>query len=419
MKPPSLQLPPTVSSLRRANVITKPTNSTTTEKKQHEIVKFILKYAHIVWAYLKTLPIPPYATLGIAGGVLFLIIACLCCCCCRYCCRKKVEKKKAKAKLDLQKYQLHGPDYYEKIQVRTDEIDYNVEASEKQTGKDIQLGRVRFSMSFNADDNIVTVTVIEARDIPAADPSGFSDPYTKVAIIPAGRKEYKTKVKPKTVNPVFEQSFNFKHITYAQLTSSYLHLKVFDYDRFSGHDLLGEAKVPIIDIDLTKPVDEWRILQPEFKMETKGMKKDDPKLGHLCIALAYAPNPQLLAVFILACKDLKSTDEGGFSDPYVKFWIVQDGKKVKKRKTTVKMRTLNPAYNESFLFEIDFEKIEETSAMFIVCDYDKGEKGEPIGELLVGFLGTGAQLKHWTQMRRTPGKPVARWHRLRPPTVTE
>ena len=73
---------------------------------------------------------------------------------------------------------------------------------------------------------------------------------------------------------MFEQSFNFKHITYAQLTSSYLHLKVFDYDRFSGHDLLGEAKVPIIDIDLTKPVDEWRILQPEFKMETKGVRND-------------------------------------------------------------------------------------------------------------------------------------------------
>ena len=43
------------------------------------------------------------------------------------------------------------------------------------------------------------------------------------------------------------------------------------------------------------------------------MKKGDEKLGHICIALAYAPNPQLLAVFILSCKDLKSTDEGGFS----------------------------------------------------------------------------------------------------------
>ncbi len=108
-----------------------------------------------------------------------------------------------------------------------------------------------------------------------------------------------------------------------------------------------------------------------------------------------------------------------FLDPYVKFWLIQEGKKVKKRKTTVKMRTLNPSYNESFLFEVDFEKIDETSLMFIVCDYDKGEKGEPIGELLLGSLGTGKQRDHWTQMIRNPNKPVARWHRIRPPTVSE
>ena len=49
-------------------------------------------------------------------------------------------------------------------------------------------------MSFNGDDNIATVTIKEARDIPAADPTGFSDSYTKVSIVPAGKKEYKTKV---------------------------------------------------------------------------------------------------------------------------------------------------------------------------------------------------------------------------------
>ena len=76
----------------------------------------------------------------------------------------------------------------------------------------------------------------------------------------------------KTVNPVFEQLFNFKHITYSQLTSSYVHLKVYDYDRFSGHDLLGEAKVPVIDLDLNHPVEETRILQPEFKFESKGVR---------------------------------------------------------------------------------------------------------------------------------------------------
>ena len=85
-------------------------------------------------------PVSPYASLGISAGVLFLIIACLCCCCCRFCCRKKEVKKKAKDKMDLKKYQLFGPNYYEKVQPGQDEIDYNVEASEKETDKDIQLG---------------------------------------------------------------------------------------------------------------------------------------------------------------------------------------------------------------------------------------------------------------------------------------
>ena len=47
---------PTISFIKRANGATKPTATTPKPKEQHEIVKFILKYANIVWAYLKTLP---------------------------------------------------------------------------------------------------------------------------------------------------------------------------------------------------------------------------------------------------------------------------------------------------------------------------------------------------------------------------
>jgi len=47
---------PTVSLVKRASVATSPTTIPPKTKEQHEIVKFILKYADIVWAYLKTLP---------------------------------------------------------------------------------------------------------------------------------------------------------------------------------------------------------------------------------------------------------------------------------------------------------------------------------------------------------------------------
>jgi hypothetical protein len=47
-----------------------------------------------------------------------------------------------------------------------------------------------------------------------------------------------------------------------------------------------------------------------------------------------------------------------FSDPYVKIALIQNGKRVKKKKTSIKKVTLNPYFNESFSFEVAFELIQ-------------------------------------------------------------
>lgn len=46
------------------------------------------------------------------------------------------------------------------------------------------------------------------------------------------------------------------------------------------------------------------------------------------------------------------------SDPYVKIYLMQGTKRLEKRKTTIKMKTLNPYFNESFSFEVTADKMQ-------------------------------------------------------------
>lgn len=46
------------------------------------------------------------------------------------------------------------------------------------------------------------------------------------------------------------------------------------------------------------------------------------------------------------------------SDPFVKVVLQHNGKRIKKKKTSVKQNTLNPYFNESFSFEIPFSQIQ-------------------------------------------------------------
>ena len=52
------------------------------------------------------------------------------------------------------------------------------------------------------------------------------------------------------------------------------------------------------------------------------------------------------------------------ADPFVKVVLQHQGKRLKKKKTTVKKNTLNPYYNESFSFRVSHEDLREVSLVF-------------------------------------------------------
>jgi len=85
---------------------------------------------------------------------------------------------------------------------------------------------------------------------------------------------------------------------------------------------------------------------------------------------------------------------------------------LKKKKTTIKKRTLNPYYNESFTFEVPFEQIQKVSLIITVVDYDRIGTSEPIGRTVLGCNSSGAELRHWSDMLANPRRPIAQWHTL-------
>ncbi|TGZ51478.1 Synaptotagmin 1 [Temnothorax longispinosus] len=372
--------------------------------------------------------IPSWGLVAILIGVGIIVLG-ICFCCIRRCCRKrrsKDGKKGLKGAVDLKSVQLLGSTYkdkkhplhswnplrYAKVQPDMEELTDNAEEPDEAESKqsEVKLGKLQYKLEYDFNSNSLAVTVIQAEELPALDMGGTSDPYVKVYLLPDKKKKFETKVHRKTLNPVFNETFTFKSVPYADAMNKTLVFAIFDFDRFSKHDQIGEVKVPLCQIDLAQTIEEWRELQ-----SVEGEGGQDNKLGDICFSLRYVPTAGKLTVVILEAKNLKKMDVGGLSDPYVKIALMQNGKRLKKKKTSIKKCTLNPYYNESFTFEVPFEQIQKVQLVVTVVDYDRIGTSEPIGKVVLGYNASGTELRHWSDMLASPRRPIAQWHTLKDP----
>lgn len=94
-----------------------------------------------------------------------------------------------------------------------DELTENAEEPEEAKPEVQKLGKLQYKLEYDFNQNSLSVTVIQAEELPALDMGGTSDPYVKVYLLPDKKKKFETKVHRKTLNPVFNETFVFKVIT--------------------------------------------------------------------------------------------------------------------------------------------------------------------------------------------------------------
>ncbi|CAK9139169.1 unnamed protein product [Ilex paraguariensis] len=124
------------------------------------------------------------------------------------------------------------------------------------------------------------VRVIEARDIPAMDLNGFSDPYVKLQL---GRQRFRSKVVKKCLNPSWCEEFTFR----VEDLKEELVISVLDEDKYFNDDFVGQIKVPmslVFDANDKSLGTAWYPLQPKNK---KAKTRD---CGEILLTICFTQN---------------------------------------------------------------------------------------------------------------------------------
>ncbi|CAA2962887.1 C2 and GRAM domain-containing At1g03370 [Olea europaea subsp. europaea] len=127
------------------------------------------------------------------------------------------------------------------------------------------------------------VRVIEARNIPAMNPNGFSDPYVKLQL---GRQRFRTKVVKKCLNPSWCEEFTFK----VDDLKAKLIIAVLDEDKYFNGDFIGQVKVPVSQVfeAMDKSLaTSWYTLQPRKKAKNKDC-------GEILVTIWFSQNSSVL-----------------------------------------------------------------------------------------------------------------------------
>jgi hypothetical protein len=345
--------------------------------------------------------------------------------------------------------------------VRSPEADEKRETTSEKSSKDIeaddvtsgQLGSLQFSVGYDADRSTLTVSVISAKHLPVKNVNiASSDPYVKLQLLPDKRQKVKTRVLRKTLNPVFDETFTFYGVDENQLVGITLHFVVLSFDRFSRDDVVGEVVYQLDELSAAADTGSNKKLPAVVvsrEIIPRQIRMSGYSRGELLVSLCHHPAANRLTVVILKARNLPKMDITGLADPYVKVYLTYNGQRISKKKTHVKKRTLNPVFNESFIFDLPPPPQQSAASSpsdtsptgsggvgvgggcggtgltgvsleMVVLDWDQMTKNELIGRVEIGSGGRSehrdrgeTECRHWTEVISCPRKQIASWHKLK------
>uniref|UniRef100_A0A8C2WIM8 Multiple C2 and transmembrane domain containing 1 n=1 Tax=Cyclopterus lumpus TaxID=8103 RepID=A0A8C2WIM8_CYCLU len=265
---------------------------------------------------------------------------------------------------------------------------------------------------------IVSISLIQGRNLTPMDPNGLSDPYVKFKL---GTQKYRSKTMPKTLNPQWRQQFD---LNLYEETGGVLEISVWDKDTGKRDDLIGRCQLDLSTLSkeqthhLDLALEESRgyvvllvTLTASAHVSIADLSVtplDDPQERREILARYSAwrsfsnlKDVGIVQVKVMRAEGLMAADVTGKSDPFCVLELNND-----RLQTHTVYKNLNPEWNKVFTFNVKdmFSVLAVT-----VFDEDRDRNADFLGKVAIPLLSVrnGEQksymLKNKELTRRSKG----------------
>ncbi|NXU33900.1 SYT12 protein, partial [Drymodes brunneopygia] len=273
-------------------------------------------------------------------------------------------------------------------------------------GQDFTVGQVEVSMEYDGRAAALHVTLLQGKDLLEKEDARFESCFMRISLLPAEQIVGISRIQRSAYSVAFDERFSVP-LDPAALEENSLRFSVFGVDEDERSVSTGVAELKLSDLDLaTRPFNAWLYLQDTNKAVDT--------VGEILLSLSYLPTAERLTVVVVKAKNLVwSNGKVTAADPFVKVYLLQDGRKISKKKTAVKRGDTNPVFNEAMIFSVPAIVLQELSLRVTVAESGEDGRGDNTGHVLIGPAASGMGTTHWNQMLATLRKPVSMWHPLR------
>lgn len=249
------------------------------------------------------------------------------------------------------------------------------------------------------------ITLHQGKDLLEREEGDFPGCFIRVSLGPDELNVGVTRVQMNAFTVIFDERFSIP-LDLSTLDEYSLRFAAFGIDTDERNISAGIAELKLSDLDLTvRPFNAWLYLQD--------VNKAVDAVGEILLSLSYLPTAERLTVVVAKCKNLVWTNGKSTADPFVKVYLLQDGRKISKKKTSTKRDDTNPIFNEAMIFSVPSIVLQELSLRVTVAEATDDGRGENLGHVIIGPEASGIGITHWNQMLATLRKPVSMWHPLR------